>query len=87
MEQQTKWIEFVIQHKPENRKTDIYLVQTKGDNPITIGCIKWYGSFRKYSFFPYENTVFENQCLKDIANFLEHLMKERRTSSEPDQRN
>lgn len=44
-----------------------------------LGQVKWYGGFRKYSFFPEQNIVFETQCLKDIAAFLDKLMLERKT--------
>lgn len=43
-----------------------------------LGQVKWYPGFRKYSFFPSSDIVFEQQCLKDIASFLDKLMLERK---------
>lgn len=71
-----KWIDFLLmEQKP---KTQVWRVETKEDK-ILLGIIKWLPRWRKYSFFPTENTVYENQCLKDIANFLEVLMNKHRS--------
>jgi hypothetical protein len=40
--------------------------------------VRWYGKWRQYAFFPMPNTVFERQCLRDIANFCEAKTRERR---------
>lgn len=63
----SKWITFeVIEEKP---KTKVWGVFTK-DGGVELGTIKWFPQWRKYSFFPAEQTVFETQCLNDIAQFL-----------------
>lgn len=36
-----------------------------------IGVVKWYGPWRKYCFFPMAEAVYEQVCLRDIANFCE----------------
>jgi len=72
----TKWIEFVDQSKPD-RKTKEFAVMNK-DNGSYLGRIKWYGSFRQYSFFPEPECVFEKTCLKDIIDFMNQLMTERK---------
>lgn len=74
---EAKWIEFILQPKDPKRKTDIYLVYNK-ENKVCLGRVAWHGGFRKFSFSPYENLVFESQCLQDIAKFLNHLMEERK---------
>lgn len=56
-------------------KTKMFLV-INNESEETIGLIKWYGAFRKYSFFPNANTVFENKCLRDITVVLEYLMEQ-----------
>lgn len=72
-----KWIEFILQPKDEKRKTDIYFVNNK-QNQVFLGRISWHGGFRKYSFFPAENLVFESQCLQDITDFLNYLTEQRK---------
>lgn len=71
----SKWIEFKETIAPGSTKR--FHVVTK-DNGAIIAMIKWYPSWRKYSFFPYQNTVFETQCLKDIVSFIDSLMLERK---------
>jgi hypothetical protein len=63
-----KWIKFVETYVP-HRKTKTWQVMTK-DNVSTLGTVKWYGAWRKYCFFPAGETVFEEQCLSDIRNFI-----------------
>ena len=67
-----KWIEFLEQNHT-TRKTKTFIVRNK-----ETGVVKWFGSFRQYSFFPNPETVFEKTCLRDISNFMEELMNERK---------
>lgn len=71
-----KYILFDLRETPEKRKTQIWEVMTY--EYICLGFIKWFPSWRKYAFYPETDTVYENVCLKDIANFIEQLMVERK---------
>jgi hypothetical protein len=72
-----KWIIFNLYE--DTGKTKKYHVFTKDIFISTkLGEIKWFGRWRQYAFFPEPNTVFEKQCMKDITNFLENLMLERK---------
>jgi len=31
-----------------------------------LGLIKWYGPWRRYAFFPENETLFDTECLNDI---------------------
>ena len=74
----SKWIEFVkVEPRPAKMMTDIYYIRTKDGNTM-LGQIRWYAPWRKYSFFPYESTVFETQCLCDIVAFINKLMEDRK---------
>lgn len=72
---ETKWLNII--HKGSTGKTDFWHVETK--DGIKLGHIAWHGSFRQYSFFPMVNTVYEKQCMRDIADFMEEEMKMRNT--------
>jgi len=37
----------------------------------TLGYVKWFGKWRQYSFYPEPNTIFEHNCLRNIASFCE----------------
>lgn len=68
-----KWIVFELQQ--DTGKTKVYNCFAK-ENRVLLGRVKWYGPFRKYSFFPEYRCIFETQCLKDISSFLDKLMLE-----------
>lgn len=43
-----------------------------------LGLVKWYFQWRCYCFFPEPNTLFDRQCLRDIAEFCEEKTLEHR---------
>jgi hypothetical protein len=70
-----KWIE-IKEIKPlKERKTKTFKVTAKQDG-ATLGFISWAGRWRKYVFEPVECTMFEWDCLRDIADFLYNETKE-----------
>lgn len=71
-----KWIEFKELPMCPDRKTKVFEVVAK-EGSIKLGEIKWFGRWRKYTFNPVNNTVFEQDCLKDITDFLLELKNER----------
>src|SRR3990167_10059944 len=74
----SKWIDFL--ERPPNPKTRLWRVVSKkgGDS---LGRIEWYGPWRKYAFEPHESTVYEEDCLRDIAAFVEDRKSTRLNSS------
>jgi hypothetical protein len=67
-----KWIDFiVVEQRP---KTTVWEVVNK-ETGARIGRIGWYGGWRGYAFFPFPNCLFEQQCLRDIADFVEEQTK------------
>lgn len=68
-----KYIDIIQEPRKPRRKTDTYEVRTKtGD---CLGWVKWFGRWRKYSFFPAYGTAFEQTCLRDISDFMEAATK------------
>lgn len=59
-------------------KTRIWHIITRDENQFILGEVKWFGRWRKYAFFPSEHIVgvFEEDCLRDIADFIEAQTKE-----------
>ena len=70
-----RWIRF--DEGPSKSKTKTWFVVNK-ESGEAIGEIKWYGAFRKYSFFPFIDTVYEQTCLTDISKFLAEQMANRK---------
>lgn len=74
----SKWIDFVQMGRTD--KTLIWDVVTK--DGVVLGQIKWFGRWRKYSFYPKPETIYEQTCLRDIAAFIDSEMLIRREASE-----
>lgn len=69
-----KWIKFDVAFLPDaKRKTTIWIVRSLGN--VDLGSIHWHGAWRKYCFFPKPETVFEQDCLRDIADFCQEQSK------------
>lgn len=51
------------------RKTEVWMVRTLDHTPI--GEVKWWSAWRKYCFMPKANTIFEEVCLRQIADFVQ----------------
>lgn len=66
------YIKFI--EAPPKPKTKVWWVVTK-DDTTHLGWIAWFSRWRKYGFYPKENTVYEQVCLRDIANFCEQETK------------
>lgn len=53
------------------RKTYIFDVYNES---MCLGQVKWFARWRKYTFFPLENTVYDSRCLEEITRFMNELM-------------
>lgn len=69
-----KWIEF--EELSQIGKTQRWRVNSIGAEDL--GTIKWHGAWHQYAFFPAPATLFERQCLRDIADFCESETGKRR---------
>lgn len=58
-------------------KTKVWNVYDK-NNLFTLAEIRWYGSWRKYCFYPQHGTIFDVKCLLEITNFITDRMNERK---------
>lgn len=66
-----------VEYLRKKKKTKQYIVASRKKNQ-DIGMIKWYNHWRRYVFFPYVDTIFDSACLKEIVEFLDKLMTERK---------
>lgn len=62
-------VDFVFRERSPSGKTNIFDVLTKQGG--TLGEVRWYARWRKYSFFPADGCLFEQTCLREIADFIE----------------
>lgn len=82
-----KWIRFEdITPDDPKRKTRVYAIINKEYNG-QIGTVSWYRGFRKYAFYPADNTVYETTCLGDIITFINQLMLDHRVARDQEKNN
>jgi hypothetical protein len=78
-----KWIQVRRTGSRDLERTGIFTVETL-DGHDRLGTIRWWGTWRKYSFFPDAGTLYEPKCLRDLANCVEQLtqdhLSQRRTA-------
>lgn len=66
-----KYIKFIlVKEKP---KTKVFNCVSK---EIRIGEVRWYPRWRKYCYFPVDNSLYDSGCLADIQDFLDTLNRE-----------
>lgn len=61
----------------EGRKTKVWRVRATRDYAL-LGTIKWFGRWRQYTFFPEPETIFNPDCLREIADRCAALTKRHR---------
>jgi len=59
-------LEFKENGLSESGKTKKWIVIGSG---IELGSISFFGRWRKYCFYPNENTLFDYLCLNEISGF------------------
>ncbi len=73
----SKWLTFSEPMASKSGKTSIWaLYSGKDDSDLWIGEIKWFSRWRRYAFFPDRDTIYEQDCLRDIAQFCEDKTRE-----------
>ena len=75
-----KWIRFDLYGNSASGKTKVWnVVATEGCK--IIGWVAWYAPWRKYAFSAVDNNcVFEQDCLRDIAAFIETATREHKAA-------
>jgi hypothetical protein len=77
MSDTAKWVKFVERPAPAGRLTKEWAVVAKQNGDV-LGIIDWYGQWRKYVFEPRFGTVYEQDCLRDIATFCESQTRQQK---------
>lgn len=62
---------------PPARRTKVWHVFTAYPGASHfLGNVSWFARWRKYAFFPHQDTVFEEVCMRDISEFIEERTRE-----------
>lgn len=64
----------VVKEKPKTKVYGVFSVHSG----TALGRIYWYFPWRQYIFEPLEFTIWNNDCLKEIYEFLKKLKEGRR---------
>lgn len=75
-----------VEHPQPKRKTMVWAVTSVYDSTL-LGYIGWFPRFRKFSFYPQKDTVYEEVCLRDIAEFCETMTKRQRDKRKLEKQN
>lgn len=75
-----KWIRFEEDTPPAWKTKAWRVVNTQ--HGAFLGWVKWWGGWRRYCFFPGDGTIFEQDCLRDIAEFCEAKTREHKEKKE-----
>ena len=62
-----------------NRKTPIIHIENLQNIPL--GQVKWYGAWRKFCFYAYDNSIWDSQCLQDIIKLMDKYNNEWKINS------
>lgn len=73
------YINIVETVNPHSDKTRRWNIMSTEFPHIKLGAVAWMGPWRKYAFYPETDTIFEEVCLADIAEFLLRATSEHRT--------
>lgn len=65
-----KWVEFVELPVPPGRKTREWVVKNS-QYRSRLGYVRWDTGWRRYVLQPFHGTVWEQDCLRDVAAFVE----------------
>jgi hypothetical protein len=74
-------ITFVHEKEHDGPKTRCWGVYTNYEPRTLLGRVAWFGRWTKYAFYPWPETVFEQVCLRDIAQFCEDRTREQRQTA------
>jgi hypothetical protein len=71
-----------IEQTGDTGKTLVWEVRTKasvkGEGGRFLGEIRWFGRWRGYAFYPYMDTLYEQRCMREIADFVEAQTRAKR---------
>jgi hypothetical protein len=71
-----KYLKFILGFT-QPPKTSVWLCKNIQSGDV-LGTVKYYPAWRQYCYFPQSCTVFNDGCLRDIADFLSQLDTDRK---------
>lgn len=65
-------IAVTVSERRVTKRWDVY----SAEGNFHLGTIRWWTNWRRYTFWPTNQTLFDPACLREIAEFIETATKE-----------
>ncbi len=56
--------------------TTLFVRVMTADGRGLLGTIRWFAAWRRYTFYPFSDTLFDAGCLREVADYLEKMMQD-----------
>ncbi len=66
-------LNFLLTGRSKTGLTNIWEIRSV-HTEVLLGQISWYSAWRRYAFFPDSGTVYDADCLREIAKFIQDQM-------------
>jgi hypothetical protein len=70
-----KFLDFQQITNPKLKTQTFAVVSKIGEH--FLGYVKWFPRWRRYAFFPGDDSVFDAACLQEVTAFIDGLMQAR----------
>lgn len=78
---ETRWLWIELARASESGRTHVWHVRSKSSGDL-LGRVAWFGRWRQYAFHPVGDTVYNAQCMRDLADFCEWQNREKKRRDE-----
>jgi hypothetical protein len=78
----SEYLYFNKLNPPPGRKMPRFEIMNRATDAV-LGEIRWYGAWRKYCFYPGAEVLFDEKCLREIADFCEARTRGHRENPRP----
>lgn len=72
------FVEFTEDTSIRSLLTKKWKVSAKNSLGFSLGVVKWWPAWRRYCFFPCKDTVYDANCLWEIADFCSRMTGEQK---------
>ena len=72
----SEFLEFRLNEESDGKATEVWDVVSKHHGDV-LAQIRWYGAWRQYTVHARQATIWNQQCVRDLARFIQERMQER----------
>jgi hypothetical protein len=75
-----KWVVYSWAGSSPSGKTQKWAAFAAVDGTTRLGEIRWFPAWRQYCFYPEYSTVWNDECLHEVARYLARVNREHKES-------